>query len=118
MGRLVFHNRTWPRRIRSGQTGAGRSQVPACGAAVSPLAISERLGRWGGLSPIPPVPSVARRVDLLGGLLLHARHHVADTPAAIILQPKCAVRDCLRWDALGKRAQIFAANGHSSCDFL
>ena len=46
------------------------------------------------------------------------QRHVADTPAAIILQPKCAVRDCLRWDALGMRAQSFAANGHSFCDFL
>ena len=36
--------------------------------------------------------------------------------AAIILQPKCAVRDCLRWDALGIRPQILAANGYTSCD--
>jgi len=39
-------------------------------------------------------------------------------PSAIILQPKCSVRDCLRWDALGNRPLIFAANGHSSCDCL
>jgi len=39
-------------------------------------------------------------------------------PSAIILQPKCSVRDCLRWDALGNGPLIFAANGHSSCDCL
>ncbi len=36
--------------------------------------------------------------------------------AAIILQPKRAVRDCLRWDAMGIRPQILAANGYTSCD--
>ena len=38
--------------------------------------------------------------------------------SAIILQPKCSVRDGLRWDALGNRPLIFAANGYSSCDCL
>jgi hypothetical protein len=38
--------------------------------------------------------------------------------SAIILQPKCSVRDWLRWDSLGNRPLIFAENRHSSCDCL
>ena len=34
-------------------------------------------------------------------------------PSAIILQPKCSVRDCLRWGALGNWAQVFAGNSAS-----
>jgi hypothetical protein len=30
----------------------------------------------------------------------------------------CSDRDCLRWDALGNRPLIFAANGRSFCVIL
>ena len=61
----------------------------------------------------------ARRDALNESPLAHERwQRCRSADSAIILQPKCAVRDCLRWDALGNRPRIFAANDHSSCDLL